>query len=84
MSEGVTVFQCGPSSPTCRCNCGYTCGGPGRCKLGIQECLDAGHFVKDCGHDFSGPLKDIGNRCMSVVCQKCGLSALGHDEWAGP
>jgi hypothetical protein len=71
----------------CRCNCGYTCGGPGVCKLGIMECLAAGHFVKDCDHDFSGNLVDLagdGSAGFSVVCSKCGMSALAHDCRCGP
>lgn len=81
----VTAFFCPPKS-NCRCNCGYECGGPGRCKLDVFECLqqETGHFVRDCEHDFSGPLKDMGGGCASVVCQKCEMSAMAHDEWCGP
>jgi hypothetical protein len=76
-----------PDKAECRCNCGYRCGGPGTCKLGVSECLsqdDGKHFVRDCGHDFSGPLVRIDDCSQSVVCQKCGMSALGHDCMVGP
>ena len=70
----------------CRCECGYRCGGPGRCKLDPLECLaqDEGHFVKDCDHDFSGPLVAFDSGSYSVVCQKCGMAAASHDSWRGP
>lgn len=70
----------------CRCECGYRCGGPGRCKLGVFECLrqEEGHFVRDCDHDFSGPLQQIDGLTQSVVCQKCGTSAMAHDMRCGP
>jgi len=75
----------------CRCECGYRCGGPGRCELSIDECLlkdDGKHFVRDCEHDFSGPLVEFkmpgGGGGASVHCQKCDMSAMTHDEWCGP
>ena len=70
----------------CRCACGYSCGGPGRCKLDPFECLqqDVGHFVRDCDHDFSGPLVKFNECESSVVCQTCGMSAGAHDCWVGP
>lgn len=71
-------------SEPCRCNCGYMCGGPGVCKLSLMGCLAAGHFVKDCDHDFGGDLVDMGGGGQSVVCQKCGMSALAHDCRCGP
>jgi hypothetical protein len=70
----------------CRCDCGYRCGGPGRCELGVFECLnqtDGKHFVKDCDHQFSGPLVPDGFGA-SMLCQKCGLSACTHDMMVGP
>ena len=75
----------GATAP-CECRCGYRCGGPGACKLGVIECLqqEDGHFVRDCGHDFSGPLVKIDELSSSVVCQKCGLSAAAHDMAVGP
>lgn len=74
----------------CYCNCGYACGGPGHCELfdkpgleGMTECIEK-HFERDCGHDFKGPLKKVSDNCRSMCCQKCGMSALAHDEWVGP
>ncbi len=77
-------------SNKCECNCGYTCGGPGKCELwkqpgmkGMRECIEK-HFKKDCGHKFEGPLVDVGNNAQSIVCKNCGTSALAHDSWVGP
>lgn len=79
------MSQCPHDLPRCRCECGYRCGGPGRCALSVEDCLNTdGHFVKDCDHDFSGPLKHFGDGMMSVVCQKCNLSAMDHDCAVGP
>lgn len=68
----------------CACRCGYTCGGPGRCPLGAFECLDAGHFKKDCDHKFTGPLVHQGDGMMSIECEACGISAMDHDCAVGP
>lgn len=78
-------------SETCYCNCGYRCGGPGRCELDPFECLkqEEGHYVKDCGHDFSGPVKEMvspfggGSTGISATCVNCGMTALQHDMWRG-
>ena len=72
----------GATTP-CECRCGYRCGGPGVCELDILDCIER-HFVRDCGHDFSGPLVKIDELSSSVVCQKCGLSAAAHDAVVGP
>jgi hypothetical protein len=77
-------MSCPLEPPRCACRCGYTCGGPGLCLLSPFNCLDAGHFVKDCEHDFSGPLVHISEGMQSVVCQKCKLSAMDHDCQVGP
>ena len=72
---------------SCRCECGYRCGGPGTCKLNVFDCLekdDGKHFVRDCDHKFEGQLIDMGNGCKSVVCSKCEMSAMGHDCLVGP
>ena len=66
----------------CHCACGYRCGGPGVCKLSIQDCLAAGHFVRDCGHDFSG-WREF-DRGGTAVCTKCGAAAISHDSRCGP
>ncbi len=71
---------------TCRCNCGYRCGGPGVCKLGVLKCLstnDGNHFVRDCDHKWDGPMVDIGNG-ESVTCSVCGIPAISHDMRFGP
>lgn len=70
----------------CRCNCGYSCGGPGRCVLSVTECLSQaeGHYERDCDHDFSGPLVELDELTASVVCQECGLSSMAHDMSRGP
>lgn len=67
---------------TCRCSCGYTCEGPGRCPLLVMECIEK-HYVKDCEHDWSGPWKEIDGG-GTVTCAKCGMSAMGHDMVVGP
>jgi len=72
---------------SCRCECGYRCGGPGTCKLDVMDCLEKGdgkHFVRDCDHKFEGPLKDMGDGASSIVCSICDTSALGHDCVVGP
>lgn len=69
----------------CRCNCGYTCGGPGRCTEPWEKCM-AEHWVRDCDHDFTGDMKDVfgDGLCHSRVCAKCGMSAFSHDMQVGP
>jgi hypothetical protein len=72
---------------SCRCNCGYQCGGPGKCKLGVFECLQqpTGHFVKDCDHKWDGPVWDSDDGAMSsVTCSLCGDVAIFHDMRTGP
>lgn len=76
-----------PAKKPCRCTCGYRCGGPGRCKLPMQECLsatDGKHFVRDCEHRFSGWEDDEDGLGGSAACVVCGLSALDHDLLFGP
>ena len=68
----------------CYCNCVYRCGGPGYCCFDPFECLqqEEGHFVRDCGHDFSiWKETEYGG---TKVCSRCGMSAMSHDEIAGP
>jgi len=71
----------------CECRCGYRCGGPGVCKLGVLECLqqESGHFVRDCDHDTDGPTYNSEDGCMSsATCSKCGDVAIYHDMRVGP
>lgn len=71
---------------SCRCDCGYTCGGPGKCEVfreDVMKCINE-HFKRDCDHDFSGELKKMSECEWSVVCQKCGMSAGTHDCMVGP
>lgn len=72
----------------CKCNCGYRCGGPGVCKLGVIECLQTeGHFVRDCGHDFTGWKEgrlNGGGAYGTTVCSKCGMTSMRHDSMVGP
>ena len=75
---------------SCQCRCGYRCGGPGTCDLGVTECLrqdDGKHYVKDCDHAFSGPMVTVsvfGMEAQSTACIKCGLPAIQHDMSRGP
>ena len=72
---------------SCRCECGYRCGGPGVCKLSLDECLstqDGNHFVQDCEHRFDGEIRRIDEYAYSVVCSRCGLSEMAHDMRCGP
>lgn len=76
----------GERKKACRCNCGYRCGGPGRCKLSPMECLrqdDGKHYVRDCDHQWDGPSEDThhfgGAVSSSVTCSKCGMSCMSHD-----
>ena len=67
---------------SCPCRCGYRCGR--RCGLGIQECIDAGHYVIDCGHDWSGPWASLEGGGGTATCAHCGETALYHDLKCGP
>lgn len=69
----------------CRCNCGYRCGGPGRCPLGALECIaqETGHFERDCEHDWTGPAYSD-EAMSSATCAKCGMLAINHDIRFGP
>lgn len=70
---------------SCRCACGYRCGGPGTCK--DKECLlkTEGHFVQDCDHKWDGPVWESEDGCMaSVTCSICGMTAIGHGMRVGP
>jgi len=72
-------------SHSCRCECGYRCGGPGYCKLSPFECLeqnDGQHYVRDCGHQFEGPMIET-SFGGSVACQKCGMLSETHDMACG-
>lgn len=82
-SHDLGVFSCPPKS--CRCRCGYKCGGPGVCKLPVMECIQqkSGHWEKDCDHDFSGEPVDMDGG-FSVTCAKCGMEAMSHDMRVGP
>lgn len=69
----------------CRCNCGYTCGGPGRCEVFAEDpikCIEQ-HYKRDCDHDFTGPWVKFHNG-GSVTCAKCGIDACSHDCMVGP
>jgi hypothetical protein len=71
----------------CRCNCGYRCGGPGRCSLGVLECLaqPEGHYVRDCDHDWTGPEhRSEDGSISSATCARCGVVAIYHDMRVGP
>lgn len=77
-------------SEPCKCNCGYTCGGPGRCALFEKDAIDCieKHHVRDCEHDFTGPWIEFkfdgGGGGGSVSCKKCGETAMDHDCRVGP
>jgi hypothetical protein len=76
-----------PVTP-CRCNCGYRCGGPGVCQLGVLECLqqtDGKHFVRDCDHVWDGEPYESEDGCISsATCSRCGAVAMYHDMRFGP
>lgn len=86
-------MSCSIEKTGCRCNCGYRCGGPGRCDykekyahLGIMErtrkCIDD-HYVRDCDHSWDGPVVEFSNGA-SVSCSGCGMLAIDHDCAVGP
>lgn len=85
--EGLIVKEC-PPKPSCGCRCGYRCGGPGKCKLGVLECLnmdDGNHYVRDCDHKWDGPWWESPDGLEgSVTCSVCGMTAARHDMWVGP
>lgn len=72
----------------CKCNCGYRCGGPGKCELEPFVRLnqkDGKHFVIDCGHVWNGPCKTSGDGLTrSVTCSVCGVWRIHHDAMVGP
>lgn len=72
---------------SCRCNCGYSCGGPGKCDLpllGPEGCINQ-HYVRDCDHDWSGPWVDFeDDNGGSVTCATCGMDLMSHDMICGP
>lgn len=70
----------------CRCNCGYTCGGPGTCQEPFQKCLNE-HFKQDCDHLWDGPVVEtdvMGCQGESKTCSRCGDVAMYHDMRVGP
>lgn len=80
----TTVIVCSGDARSCICNCGYLCGGPGRCAMDPLECLQQpqGHFVKDCHHKFTKwRTESYGG---SMYCEVCGMSAMSHDMRCGP
>ena len=69
----------------CRCECGYTCGGPGKCKLfaeSAQRCINE-HWVHDCDHVWDGPWRDRQNG-GTITCSVCGMGADTHNCKVGP
>lgn len=73
----------------CRCECGYRCGGPGRCQ--DPECFvkdDGQHFVRDCEHSWNGKPESGelsgGAGFWTSACSRCGESAMAHDARTGP
>lgn len=74
---------------SCRCDCGYKCGGPGYCELwnkegteGMLECVNT-HFVRDCDHKWDGPFIHFEGG-GSATCSTCSLTACDHDCMVGP
>lgn len=83
----------------CRCNCGYTCGGPGRCEINAEnypdlkpmertmKCINE-HFVRDCDHEWNGPVVEFGSpgggSGGSVSCVSCGVLMIDHNCDVGP
>lgn len=68
---------------SCRCECGYSCGGPGYCDLETIDCINK-HFKRDCDHKFEGPLVQIDELTKSVICSICNVSSMTHDCIVGP
>lgn len=66
---------------SCRCNCGYTCGGRGVCKEPLEVCM-RDHYKRDCDHKFEGWRQFEGGG--TTVCVHCGLEAITHDMMVGP
>ena len=66
-------------SKECECSCGYTC--DRKCGLPIMECIEK-HYIRDCGHNFNGPVKEFENG-SSVTCEHCGMMAISHDMVCG-
>ncbi len=84
--DGISRIICKCDEGRCRCECGYRCGGPGICALDTLECLrqtDGKHYVKDCDHDFTGPMIEVGMGASST-CKKCGMTSLSHDMRFAP
>lgn len=63
----------------CKCNCGYTCGGPGVCELfakDVTACISE-HYKKDCEHDWNGPHVKLNNG-IYVTCTNCDMLFETH------
>ncbi len=53
----------------------HVCGPQGECGC---QCPDG-----PCGHVWGDEAKHVGGCAYSVVCIKCGMSALSHSKWVG-
>lgn len=69
---------------SCRCNCGYTCGGPGACVLFGKNpimCMEE-HYKFDCDHKWGEPwvlVSVYGCDDESETCSVCKAIKVFHD-----
>lgn len=63
----------------CKCEVGFTC--DRKCDLDYIDCIQK-HYYHRCGHNFTQwfNLPDGG----TLICEKCGVSAINHDAATGP
>jgi hypothetical protein len=64
---GITIFECGPQTKQCRCDCG---GGHTICE----------HVFEGEAPITDGEGRVCG---ATTVCNRCGLSAYSHSIWTG-
>jgi len=67
----ITLFQCGPSSPTCHCEC---------------DKWEEGKPKPRCDHVWDGKVEEgplyAGRGWYSTTtCSRCGMTSMAHDEW---
>ena len=66
MSDTWTVFTCGPSTATCKCECGREPLGP------CEHQWDGPERIFDPATEGHG---------ATATCSRCGMDAMAHDMW---
>jgi hypothetical protein len=70
MNADSLVFQCGPSTATCKCTCGIE---------------DVPHVCEHTWDGPEEHIEyESGALSVSATCSRCGLTALAHSLWCSP